>query len=117
MPDDLRSKLIRLATTMPKKSSERTALLKVLASEVEFAGSAPENYKKRFADDLSKIAGNAGRLTYLRFDDPRAGGGWTAIFDTEFAALRVYYEWRKVNGINLGKAVTPGGGWYVSRIT
>jgi hypothetical protein len=27
MPDDLRSKIIRLASTMPKESSERKALL------------------------------------------------------------------------------------------
>lgn len=117
MFDDLRPQIVHLAASFPKGSTDRTALLRVLkASEVEFGGTASDRQHERFARDLSGVAGDAGKLTYLRVDDPRSGTGWTAIFDTEFAALRVYYRWRKINGVNLGKAMTPGGGWFVSVI-
>lgn len=112
MSDDLRPQIVHLAASFPIGSSERTTLLRIIGSSgVEFAGTASEDQKERFARDLSKVAEDAGDLTYLRIDAP--GNGWLAVFSTEFAALRVHYKWRNVRGVNFGKLASLGG-WYVS---
>lgn len=43
MPDDLRTKLIRLASTMPPKSEARRAIISVLSTK-DASGSGPDPY-------------------------------------------------------------------------
>lgn len=100
---------------MPKGSVERKDLLNLVATEIEFAGTATPDQQDRFAAEFNKIVKGAGRLLFLRLDDPTKSNGWQAVFDTEFAALRVYYTYRLSRGVKLGRALNMGG-WYVSMI-
>jgi hypothetical protein len=114
MSDPLRKNLIRLAATMPKESSERKALLDVLAADIEYAGSATEQQKGRLVAEMEKHIRGAGKIIYVRMTDPTKDGSyWSVVFDTEYAALKAYYVYRNSPKIRFGKSPNMNG-WFIS---
>lgn len=92
--DNLRTKLIRLAATLPK-GSDRQALLDVLAIE-DNGTASPDEMAKKLAE-LKKVVQGAGKVLSLVADSSKLGGGWVATVDTEWAALRLYREYNSAN--------------------
>lgn len=68
-----------------------------------------EHKEKRLQAELEKHARGAGKVKSVQW---RGSGSWAAVFDTEYAALKVYYKYKDTPGVRLGKA--GGGGWHVS---
>lgn len=52
-------------------------------------------FEHKLFDSLATIVGNAGDVRTVQGHEAAKGGGWTATFDTEFAALRVYYSYTR----------------------
>src|SRR4051812_11699921 len=71
-----------------------------------------DRFTVRLEREMNKLVHGAGKVTYVQTEGP--GSGWQVVFDTEYAALKVYYHYRHSKP-NLGKASSGvGGGWYVS---
>ena len=68
-----------------------------------------EAYKAEF----SKHIKHAGVLLEVIVFEEAVGGGWAAILDTEYAALKLYYVYRNTPGVNFGESPNRGG-WFVS---
>jgi hypothetical protein len=68
-----------------------------------------ERFRVRVERELNKIVQGAGKVIHVQSEGP--GSGWLVVFDTEYAALKAYYHYRRSEP-NFGKAST--GGWYVS---
>ena len=67
---------------------------------------------EKLAAELTKIIGDAGKVIWadLRTSD------WTVVLDTEYAALKAFYAYRK-SDVSFGKATGPltdGKGWYIT---
>lgn len=69
----------------------------------------------RFKNDLARIVGGAGEVVHAEMYEPEKGGGWGALFTTEYAALKVYYTYRHLP-LEEKSAVTqrPDGLWAFS---
>lgn len=67
---------------------------------------------EKLATELTKIIGDAGKVIYAKM----WASDWTVIFDTEYAALKAFYAYRK-SDVSFGKAEGPatgGKGWYIT---
>lgn len=113
---EFRSKLIRLAAETPK-GPDRTALLDMLGptkvAAFSWGGTAPEHQVEKLRRELEKHTRGAGKVIYIRADDLTRSTGWTAVFDTEYAALKAYYTYRGSRGVRFGRS-TNLGGWYMA---
>jgi len=67
----------------------------------------------RLRRHLQSLVKSAGRVTEVIIYEPAKGGGWSAIFDTEYAALKAFYAYRLTKGISFGESPNCGG-WHVS---
>ena len=105
-----RKALIRLASTMEKGSPER----RVILAAFTHSGTAPEDQAEDLRRELDKRVRGAGKVIHIQMDDVMTSdGSWTAVFDTEYAALKAYYVYRRSPGVRFGEARNLGG-WYVS---
>lgn len=75
--------------------------------EIDYAGVGTRRLKQELN---SIIKGTGGEIIEAELYEPAKGGGWAALFSSEYAALKVYYKWRH-NNAHLTK--TPRG-WAVS---
>ncbi len=70
---------------------------------------ALEPFKNKLTAELNKIVHGAGKVTHVVTEGP--GTGWTVVFDTEYAALKAYYQYRHSKP-TFGKS-TNLNGWYI----
>lgn len=72
-----------------------------------------EAYTNRLRAEMEKHAGNAGKVLHVEAFEEAKGGGWIAVFDTEYAALKVHYKYLGTTTVKFG--ISPvWKGWYVS---
>jgi hypothetical protein len=118
---ELRSELERVLTLCRQPNPSRTVVaaeLRALADRLAELRAAsdldsPETlirFKKRLTDEMNKYVHGAGHVVDVQTEGP--GSGWTVVFDTEYAALKAFYIYRKSNP-NFGKS-SSFGGWYIS---
>ena len=71
-------------------------------------------FTNKLTAELNKIVKGAGVVIEVHGFEEAKGGGWSAVFDTEYAALKAFYAYRnaKPNAPTFGKAAN--GGWYLS---
>lgn len=80
-------------------------------------------FERKLTSALATIVGTAGQVLTATGHEAAKGGGWTATFDTEYAALKVYYTYTRAahsdgnaaplpHTVNMGKAMGSRG-WYV----
>lgn len=69
------------------------------------------NGSKKLAAVVSKIIDGAGTPVDVRLYSEEDGGGWAAIVDTEYAALKLQYQYR-YNNARIGKRADAT--WYVA---
>lgn len=62
--------------------------------------------------DMNLLTKDAGKVVHAVAYGVEKGGGWVVVFSTEYAALKVFYAWRKAHSIHFGKGPL---GWYVSK--
>ena len=73
----------------------------------------PNRADERLRKEMQQHAGGAGKVIHAEMYEPAKGGGWVAVFDTEYAALKVHYKYRGSPGVRLGRSPTYDG-WFVS---
>ena len=66
---------------------------------------------ERLRKEMERLVQGAGHVVDAQAYEPAKGGGWIVVFDTEYAALKVYYTYRKSSGVKLDKSSK---GWSVS---
>lgn len=69
-----------------------------------------EKIEKRLQADLGKLVQGAGKIVEIRAYPPAKGGGWVAVLDKEYAALKVFYKYRQ-SDVSLSKVPA---GWSVT---
>jgi hypothetical protein len=65
----------------------------------------------RLKAEIEGHIGAAGKVIEAIYGGP--GVGWTVVLDTEYAALKVFYAYRRTKGLRLGESRNLGG-WFVS---
>ncbi len=105
-----RKRLIKMASTLPAGSEERRAILAAFAH----SGTAPENQAEDLRRELDKRVRGAGKVIHIQMADVMTGdGSWRAVLDTEYAALKAYYVYRRSPGVRFGESRNLGG-WYIA---
>lgn len=69
----------------------------------------PTREDMRLAKEIESHIKGVGEVIYAEYRGP----DWSALVDTEFAALRVYYAYR--GSVRIEKAGGRMGGWLISR--
>lgn len=54
---------------------------------------------------LNTIIGATGQVVDARMTDPMVDGSWTAVFDTEYAALKAWQAYHNTPGVYFAKHV------------
>lgn len=68
---------------------------------------------KRLRHEMNKHVEGAGSCMLAEVYEDAKGGGWYALFDCEYAALRAFYVYRGSPGVRFGFS-TNLDHWYVS---
>jgi hypothetical protein len=61
--------------------------------EVDYEGRG----SNRLAAELTRLVQGAGQVLHAVMYEPAKGGGWAAVLSTEYAALKVHYQYRHSN--------------------
>lgn len=74
-------------------------------------------WDRKFEVEVLRTIGDAGRAIHVEMYEPAKGGGWFVSFDTEYAALKMHYNWaikHAAKNIYMDRCA-DGSGWYVSK--
>lgn len=61
--------------------------------EVDYEGRG----SRRLEAELKRIVQDAGEVIFANLYEPAKGGGWAAVISTEYAALKIYFQYRHSN--------------------